>query len=477
MKKTLLFLAVCLSQLLQCQNIWTETAVPFSDANKTVRLLSMPDDNTVWVIGKKDQYETTINSYLEWAKSEDAGNTWTNGTLTLGFTNTYFYVTSIHATSASTAYITVSNYWADSVNSGKSGVYVTHDSGATWNKQPTASFSDPTSYPAFVYFWDSNNGVAAGDAVDGYFEIYTTANAGDTWTRVANENIPQVPPQEVEFEGGYIYNDGPNYLNHSVVGNTVWFFNMDVRMLKSDDRGHTWRFCASPFYNEHCDIVSCLTRTLSFTTESNGLAFFSPDLYSTTDGGDSWTPSFETYNIPNAIDGLYVPVPQTTRSFFTYGFDFNYTHPGSSYSTDGGQNWTSLNNLTEDHFAPVNAKFRSATVGYCAAYLKDRITGANILPAKFYRLHDPTARFLQTAAVTDRAFSVSPNPTSGLLKLRGKNINRVSVCDISGKKIIEQQFSNVSEAPLDLSVLQNGIYLAQIYNDSGEMSTVKMIKN
>jgi len=71
----------------------------------------------------------------------------------------------------------------------------------------------------------------------------------------------------------------------------------------------------------------------------------------------------------------------------------------------------------------------------------------------------------------DSKIIISPNPTSGLIKIYAKsNINKVEIYDYSGIKISESQTDN-----LDFSKLNSGVYLVKIYtNDSVE--TKKVIK-
>lgn len=67
--------------------------------------------------------------------------------------------------------------------------------------------------------------------------------------------------------------------------------------------------------------------------------------------------------------------------------------------------------------------------------------------------------------------TISPNPTSGLIKVYAKsNINKVEVYDYSGVKIAESQSDN-----LDFSKLNVGVYLIKIYTKDS-VETKKVIK-
>ena len=117
------------------------------------------------------------------------------------------------------------------------GIWKTIDGGATWTKQPTAQFNSPNySFTNHVYFWNANEGVAMGDAADGYFEIYTTSNGGELWTRVPSSPV-LIPLAENEYgiNGNFIVN-----------GDTIWALTLFGRLLKSVDKGLHWTVSQTP---------------------------------------------------------------------------------------------------------------------------------------------------------------------------------------------------------------------------------------
>ena len=114
------------------------------------------------------------------------------------------------------------------------GVYVTTDGGATWNRQPTASYSDPASAPDIVHFFNANDGVVIGDPVIGEYEIYTTTAAGTTWVIIPGTNIPNPLNYEMGILGWY-----------SAVNDTVWFGTSMGRVYRSTDKGNHWTVSAA----------------------------------------------------------------------------------------------------------------------------------------------------------------------------------------------------------------------------------------
>ena len=72
-------------------------------------------------------------------------------------------------------------------------------------------------------------------------------------------------------------------------------------------------------------------------------------------------------------------------------------------------------------------------------------------------------------------FEAYPNPTNAILNLKNsQNIDTVSVFDLIGKNILSQTI-NATEGQVDISSLQNGIYLMKILSDQKE-KTIKIIK-
>ena len=105
----------------------------------------------------------------------------------------------------------------------------------------------PWKLPDDMKFFNSQDGVIFGDPLNGYFEIYTTSNGGNSWSRVPSENIPAPLPNEF----------GIPYLAETYM-NTIWviiavfdenFFPVSGRLLQSDDKGISWyvRNASLPF--------------------------------------------------------------------------------------------------------------------------------------------------------------------------------------------------------------------------------------
>ena len=78
--------------------------------------------------------------------------------------------------------------------------------------------------------------------------------------------------------------------------------------------------------------------------------------------------------------------------------------------------------------------------------------------------------------INDYKFTIFPNPVNSILNLQNLDnivIDKVSITDLTGKKVLEQ---NNGSKTINIENLQNGMYLLQIISD-GKNSVSKFIKN
>lgn len=265
------------------------------------------DDNNVWVIAI-DASGLGL-PLAEFSRTNDGGSTWIPGAIT----TEEVQPSMIFALSDQKAFVPV---YKGSGWSGQAGMFRTDDGGTTWTRQ-TDIFTDPTAFPDIVHFFDANNGVAVGDPVDEYFDIYFTGNGGATWTRVPSYDIPVPLPEEYA-----------TVMNYSASGNSIWVPTTKGRMLFSSNGGMTWNISNTPYpvmYN-------------SFIDENHGVildhqSWDYTSLNETFDGGYTWSPITSTGPILN-WDIEYVP--GTVATFVTSGAVVNN---GFSFSVNAGHDW------------------------------------------------------------------------------------------------------------------------------------------
>lgn len=450
MKKLLLFVLLT-PFIMLAQDFWTEVA-PFStNTNYRVNQISIANNNIVWVNGSD---MTNFNNIQKWSRSVDSGVTWTDGNINLGVSNVN--VGSIHAVSATTAYVSV----YPTISGAEGGVWTTSDSGATWTKQPTASFNAIDSFANFIHFFDIQNGIVIGDPVNSYFEIYTTADGGSLWTRVPEANLPTIQENEYAFT-----------LNYQTKDNIMWFTTNKGRIFKSINMGLDWTVSNGPVSNFD-------GYTLAFKTEIEGIVTGQSKIWKTFDGGATWQ-SFDLIGDQTYLRNSSLYVPQTSNTYFCWGRNeagalpgFPATVDGASYSTNGGFSWINLNDADQNPVFPESVKFQSGTVAFCIGTTTNNPSSG----LKFFRLTDPLYRLGNSRFDANLKISVSPNPTDGILKITGATISSIRIFEITGKEIYAQSYNGSEEVSLNIRNLNSGIYIAKIIDMDGNSTNQKIIK-
>ncbi len=282
-------------------------ATGFTKRYSFVNSMSVVNENVVWATAKDGKNQTLVN---EFTRTTDGGATWQSGIIT---NHDGLQTGSICAVDANNAWVSSYRYWGENPQ----GIYHTSDGGATWNHQASALFDQSTGgFPNSVYFWDVNNGVCMGDPSGGYYEVYTTADGGNSWVRVAQSNIPD--PIADEYGQSDLF---------SVVGNTIWFPTNKGRIYKSIDMGLNWTTVQSPL-NSYCIV--------EFKNQNEGLLLsqYNWESYGTMDGGASWNQIFFTGDI-HPTDLEYIP--GTLGTYVNTGN--NGSDAGASYTLDNGLTW------------------------------------------------------------------------------------------------------------------------------------------
>ncbi len=445
MKKLLLLLLFITCASANAQ-FWTEKATTFATASRGVSGISIVDANNVWVKAYDGTLTgTTPDPTKQYARSSDGGNTWVSGTMGLGTGSGGLGISSITAVSGTTAWVS-----AFPASSGLGGIWKTTTSGTTWTKQATALFNDTVnSFANFVYFFDANNGIAQGDPVGGYFEIYTTVDGGTNWTRVPTGNIP-APSAGGEF--GYSN-------NYDVFGDTIWFGTSSGRIFKSINKGLNWTVAAAPA--TVTDFGSATAGgSYTFSNATKGLLLNSSGvLYTTNDGGVTWTN--QSFSGPIFVGDIEY-VPGTTRVISTRAA----ATAGSSYSLDDGLTWTQADTGVQH----LETKFLDLNTGFSGGFTTSATVGG---------IYKYTGTALNTDSFVSSKFTTYPNPVRDVISIsNSENIifTEVAITDLNGRTVKNIKVNDLSEVQINVSDLNSGVYFMNITSDSGK-AVKKFIKN
>jgi len=454
MKKLLLFASLMVAFASQAQDYWTEYATSQPAASTGMRSISIVNDNVTWLSNSCGTASCT--AIRRYSKTTNGGTVWTTGVVDLGANSANLEIANIFGISDQVAYASVFPKAAGAIG----GVYVTTNGGSLWTRQNTAVFNgaDGASFCNVVHFFNANEGFAMGDPSGGSFEIYTTSNGGANWTRVSAGNIPAaLDPEEYGLTNQYTFS-----------GDTVWFGTTFGRIYKSTNKGATWTVVQSPILDFGGGINGSESGDMSFTDANNGLLQTSDYfLYGTADGGATWTEIIWAGMMRNF--GI-AEVPGLPNTYVSVGEDLDNAERGSSYTTDGGLNWVNINdNPDAEHVQGGVVAFLNENTGFASGFSTSAAVGG------IYKWNgEPLLK--TTVFSNDKAFTASPNPTSGMVQLSGKNISTVTVYDVLGKQVLNSNYSALNTVSLDMSSFNNGVYMVKVVNAQGSSSTIKVVK-
>ncbi|HLE57950.1 MAG TPA: hypothetical protein VJB15_12760 [Rhodothermia bacterium] len=283
--------------------------------------VSPVDEKVVWLSGAGGTVVRTTNG----------GESWHNlvvpGADSLQFRD-------VHAVDDSTAYVL-------SAGSGSaSRIYKTLDAGQTWMLQMVNP--GPGGFFDCFDFWDADHGIAFSDSYEGNFIVIETENGGATWNRIAGDILPPASEGEGSFasSGTCLRTIGDSTV---AVGTGA---GAAARLLRSDDRGATWRAFETPIQDGTATSgISSLSfidgeRGYAFGLELSGNGGPIQNAARTEDGGETWT-VLSPPQLPDVYGGAVVPGSN--------GPTLVVAGPkGIDYSHDGGEEWCSLTKL--DHW-------------------------------------------------------------------------------------------------------------------------------
>ncbi len=328
MKKNLCFLLFAMLLSISTFAQWQATQQNTNLAqSRGIQTISVIDANIVWA----DSYDgsgaaAVVHDYI---KTNDGGLNWTAGTVpaTAGWQFSHFA-----GFSDTMAWVVL--YSATVVGA---EVYCTLDGGLSW--QARNPFS-ATAFADVVHFFNDQEGLLVGDPESNYFEIYTTANQGVTWTRVPSASIPA--PLAGEYG-----------LTRSIgsYGDNVWFGTNKSRIFRSNNKGLTWSVA------NIAALVGVNATISEFAMESatTGMCFAAGTdtvnrIIKTVDGGATWTQVVSNFQNAGFIKWRnamsYVPGTNPPRYFVTGARAATSDH-GSVYTENYGTTWVTVDSAVQ----------------------------------------------------------------------------------------------------------------------------------
>ncbi|WP_333877463.1 T9SS type A sorting domain-containing protein [Flavobacterium sp.] len=438
MKKLLLSISLLSLGMAANAQTWVSQATGFNNVSRGIEEINIVNANTVWALAFDG---ANVNNVIqEFTLTTDGGATWTPGTIDVG--DPALGINNISPISATTAWVSAVN----GTDGTGSVIFKTSDGGANWDQQNIGGFTNASSFVNYVHFFDANNGMAAGDPINGEFEIYTTNDGGDNWTLVPGANIPN------PLSGEYGYNGG-----NSAIGSTVWLVTNKGRILKSSDMGLTWSVAQAPLTDFGGTAQS---GRLIFSDLNNGAllktAGTTYTFYTTTNGGTTWsagTPFTGTYRLLTYVPGTTTIVATSAATGSS----------GSAYSNNNGTSWTTIDSGAQRGVAA----FFNGSTGWCGGYSADPFTDG------IFKLNGTLANDSFNAT----SFKVYPNPAKNFVTIATEGLDsyNLRVTDLSGKVMMAKELTGV-ENTVDVSSYAAGVYFFEV-NSGSKSETIKIIKN
>ena len=459
MKKHVLT-AIAFLTMLTAKAQWQVQNPGFTNDSVGFYEMSLPDKNTAWAVCYDGWFGLLSGKpILDFTRTINGGETWIPGKVGTDKTLRFSNISAIDGQEAWVAMHKIGTFIPGSgagFDKGGGGIFHTIDGGLTWEHTNPGELFDSSSVPRFVHFKDKNHGIAMGDPNGGYFEVYITNNKGKKWKRVEQENLPAPLAGEIGWISG-----------HAVIGNTVWFGTSAGRMYKSIDFGKTWTVhIVDPIPGTYVNEIAFLDDGLRGVAHLRGRG--RTFVFSTTDGGLTWTNYFQP---PNWKNSRMTAVPGTD-AFVSTAVHGNPIFQGSAVSYDVGQTWTEI-----EHDADKAAcRFFDATTGYAGGFY---VTGHPIVGIgglfKSQIVFQPPAvsgTLVQRNAQPDENLSaalvkVYPSPASDVVnivldeQLVSTN-NLISIIGMDGKIIESRNPAGARSIQLNVSKLIPGLYIVRI---------------
>lgn len=284
-----------------------------SPTTSLVQAISIVDDKTVWISGHQASVVRSLNQGQTWELFQHPTGD------TLQFRD-------IYAFDEEKAILM-------SAGPGPLSRLFTFQAPDKWEEN--FMMQDSMGFLDCIDFWDSQNGIAYGDAIDNYPYILLTQNGGQSWSRADTTGMPKAR----EGEGGFAASgtcvttgqNGNAWIATGAGGN--------ARIISTKDYGRTWRVIDSPVekgeFAGHTSIS--FQDEIGFITggDLSRSDEYADNCAYSFDKGDSWTLS----NHPQTKGAFYGgSLTFSQQRYFT----FICSPKGIDYSVDFGKTWNNI---------------------------------------------------------------------------------------------------------------------------------------
>ncbi len=467
MKKLILnLIGVFLTSVTFAQGNWVLKSTPLTGTPpKYVEKFEIKRKDLIW--GHCRAF-TATNRIRTVVRSVDEGNTWK--VRTVGGVVSNLEIANVSGVDSNISFASLYPPTATLTNQ---GIYRTLNGGVNWTNRTVGKFGG-ASFVNWVHFWDGAHGLAMGDAVGGYFEIYITNDTANTWTRVPNTGLTLTPFNAGEY--GIVNLFAP-------AGDSVIYFGTQYgRVLKSSDYGLTWTNSTSPFFDSTVTTTQAFTQ-MEFKNKMEGILVTtkgvagsgvdSVRIAKTIDGGVTWNvTNYGGANWWSPSHTSYVPgtskIVTSGGSLVSVAAAGNGTPArGTTISYDNGVNFEVLDSSQFNY----TVQFFDDSTGYASGEVS---TVSNNGVFKWENGSVFTKVKTIVSAVINEV-SIYPNPTSSIVTIRvPSKRTQVTLYNILGEQILSSEV-NDGKMYIDMSTYNQGTYIVQMVSGNNK-TTRKLVK-
>ena len=424
---------------------WVQQNTGFDVASRGIKQIQIVDANNVWALALNGVATASSPPIQEFTKTINGGTAWTAGVIDIGFPD--YTINNISAVNANTAWVSGLFISNPAGQPSPGGIWKTTDGGASWVRQNETAFVGSGAFINGVHFWSATEGIAFGDPVAANkIECYRTVDGGATWTSVTT--VSTMAPGEYNYNNGNVF-----------VGNSIFLPTNKGKILRSLDKGLNWLKLNGPAgITDFGDAVT--NGSIHFSDASNGVILGTVDsgatykLYSTTNGGISWTTPATNYAGEYNRNLSYVP---GTSTIVACGSLFNPPPAvsGSSYSMDNGATFTQIDTGSQRG----TVSMLNGSTGWCGGF--NAVSQTGVSTGGIFKFSGALSNESFSSA---NSFTASPNPAVDYIKISGVNaFNKIIIYDLLGKVIVAKTFNSISETSIDLGNVQAGAYILKVF--------------